>query len=252
MDNIIGKTLNFKTPSGMNVVIREQNGDDDEIISKMKNATDGSAVNKFIAAIVMDCNGHRPTYENILKWKVRDKYYVLLKSRIFSIGDNLIFKYKCINNDCGKETEYEENLNPYDRDFSKPIDETNNDFDYQIQPYETGEASEIELLLSSGKKIKYELLNGNSEKMLLAANKDEISKNTELIVRSIQWYNEGKWQKLSNFRIMSPRDMKEIRSHINKHDLPFEAISELKCPYCKNSSKVSLLAQPDFFFPQEP
>jgi len=245
------KTLTFKTPSKFEITIREQDGADDETISKLKNAMDGSAVNKLVASIITDYKGKRVTPEDVLKFKNRDKYYILFKSRVFSIGDSITYKHKCSNPDCQKETTYEEDLKQYDRDFSKADTDTKTDFEYQVQPYLNGDKLEEELTLSSGKKVKYKYLNGESEKQMLASNKDEMTKNTELMVRDIQWFHEDKWQLLRNFKVMSPKDMAEIRRHIKLHDLTFEAISELKCPYCQTLDRVSLMAQPDFFFPQE-
>lgn len=251
---LLSNTLKFKVPSGFEVVIREQNGDDDDIISRLKNNNDGTSINKFIASICLSVEGlpGKPSHNDILKWKNRDKYYVLLKSRIFSLGDTLTYKYKCINPNCGKEETFEEDLKLYDRDFSKPVEETNNGFKYQIQPYLTGEPV-VELDLTSGKKVRYKYLNGLSEKKLLEINKDEISKNTELLVRDMEYFNSSnnQWTKLQRFDVFSSRDMMEIRSHISKHDIPFDAVSECKCPYCETVANISLLAQPSFFFPQE-
>ena len=247
----LGKTLTFKTPSGFDVTIREQDGADDETISKLKNAMDGTAVNKLVSSIITDYKGGRVTPETILKFKNRDKYYILFKSRVFSIGDSITYKHKCPNLECQKDTIYEEDLNQYDRDFSKPEEETKTDFPYQVQPYINADKLEEEIGLSSGKKVKYKYLNGESEKKLLAANKDEINKNTELLVRDIQWWHEDKFQPLMNFKVMSTKDMAEIRKHIKLHDSPFEAISEVRCPVCQTTDKISLMAQTDFFFPQE-
>ena len=250
----LSNTTKFKTPSLFEVTIREQDGNDDEIISKMKNATDGSAVNKFVASIIIDSSlnpGHRLTHNDILKWKNKDKYYVLFKSRIFSLGAELIYKYKCTKENCGKESTYEEDLSRYDRDFNKPDKDTDTGFIGQVTAYPNGEQTQAELQLSSGKKIRYKYLNGLSEKKLLEMNKEEISKNTELVVRDIEWHFEEKWQKLSNFKVFTAREMGEIRKHIKENDLPFDAISECTCPFCHNTDRISLMAQPDFFFPAE-
>ena len=251
MENILGKTSKFKTPSGFEITIREQTGEDDEVISKMKNNNDGSAINKFVASIIVECSlypGKKLTANEILKWKVRDKYYTLFKSRMFSLGEELIYKHKCSNINCNKESDYEEDLKPYDRDFSLPEQESKTDFKYQVIPYKNGELT-AEFRLSSGKEIKYKYLSGLSEKKLLDFNKEEISKNTELVVREIELLIGDKWQLIENFKVFSAREMSEIRKHIKENDLPFEAISECQCPFCSTIDQISLMAQPDFFFP---
>lgn len=246
----LGNTLTFKVPSGFEVTIREQDGEDDDIISKMKNSQDGSSISKFVSSILLGTSltKGRPTPNDIQVWKNRDKYHVLLKSRIFSLGSEILYKHKCTA--CKKETNYEEDLKPYDRDFSKSPEDSDNGFKFQIQPYINGEALEAELTLQSGKRIKYKYLNGLSEKKLLDFPKDDMSKNTELLLRGIEWFYQDRWQKIENFKVFSARDMKEIRTHVEKHDLPFEAASECTCPFCENVDTISLITQPDFFFPR--
>lgn len=249
MENLF-KEQTFLTPSGYSVTIREQNGEDDDIISRMKDVGDNSALNKFLSGIITNCelsNG-RVTANDILKWKNKDKYYVLFKSRLFSIGNEITFDHECTS--CGKKTSYEESLTQYDRDFSKG-EEGKTDFTFQVTPYPKGMETTAELTLSSGKVIKIDYLNGLGEKKLLEFNKEEISKNTELLVRNIQWLNGEKFQKLENFRVLSTKDMSEIRKHLLTNDTQFEAVSELKCPFCNNKDHISLLTQPDFFFPRE-
>jgi hypothetical protein len=254
MENISKfNTTSFKTPSGFEVTIREQNGDDDDIISRMKDSLDGTAINNFISSIVVSSSikpGGKLTPDDVINLKNRDKYYILLKSRIFSLGSEITYKHKCSNVTCGKETEYEEDLKPYDFDFSKP-DEKPSGFKYQILPYKNGQSPEAEIKLSSGKKIRYTYLNGIGDKKLLELNKDDISKNTELLVRSIQCEINGKWQQLENFKFLTAREMSEIRKHVADNDTQFEAISEVICPFCKNIDHISLLTEPTFFFPLE-
>ncbi len=253
MEQILApNTIKFKTPSGMEVTIREQDGGDDEIISKMKNATDGTAVNKFVASITVE---PKVTANDVLKWKNKDKYYVLYRSRRFSLGDEITYKHNCSSQQCNKESNYDEDLKPFDFDFSDP-NALPSGFKYQVTPYVNKEKTTREITLSSKKRIRYKYLDGLSEKALLALPKEEFSKNTELIVRNLEWYQEageegGKWIKVQNFKIFSAIDMREIRADVKEQDMPFEAISEAKCPYCNTVDGISLLSQPDFFFPGE-
>lgn len=249
----LGKVLKFTTPSKFEVTIREQTGEDDEIISRLKNASDGSSVNKFAASIIVETSLDikKPTPNDILKWKNKDKYYTLFKSRIFSLGDTITYKHACSNADCKRENDFEEDLLQYDRDFSKDDLTSANDFKYQITPYPNGAESGHEFTISSGKKLRYLYLNGLSEKELLGMNKDNISKNTELTVRKLEWFNQDKWLTVTSFKSFSSREMVEIRESIKKNDQPFDAITEAECPYCKTVDKISLMTQPDFFFPGE-
>lgn len=250
----LGDTLKFKVPSGFDLTIREQNGEDDETISKMKHALKGDSVNAFVAAIVLkssiDGDGI-VSMEKVNLWKNRDKYYALLKSRMFSLGNEITYDHTCSNSNCGKTSTYEEDLLPYDRDFSLPSEETKTDFKYQVQPYTYGLSPQIELRLTSGKELRYKYLNGESEKKLLDMDKNEVSKNTDISVRSLEWNNNGTWQKIQSFKMFSSREMAEIRKHIKENDMPFEVLSECICPYCSNKDYISLISQPGFFFPGE-
>ncbi len=250
---VVGKTSKFITPSKFEVTIREQTGDDDEIISRIKNASDGSSVNKFASSIILETSLDikKPTPNDILKWKNKDKYYVLFKSRLLSLGTTITYKHTCSNSDCKKDNDFEEDLLQYDRDFSKDDTTSANGFKYQVTPYPNGAELQHEFAISSGKKFRYTYLNGLSEKELLGMNKDNISKNTELTVRKLEWFDQDKWITLSSFKSFSSKEMVEIRESIKKNDEPFDAITEAECPYCKTVDRISLMVQADFFFPGE-
>lgn len=249
---LLGRTTTFKTPSKFEVTIREQDGGDDDIISKVKDATDGSAINKFVSGLILNCsitpNNGKPSPNDVLKWKLRDKYYVMYKSRIFSLGADLFYYHECSNPECKQKSPYEEDLSIYDNDFDNPVEEGS---EYRVLPYSDGDKLKAEFTTRNGFQIRYNYLNGLAEKKLLKINKDEISKNTELLIRDIEWCRDEKWQPLQNFKVIPALDMQDIRTHVKKNDTPFEAISECICPYCKTVDKISLLSLPDFFFPQE-
>ena len=97
LHELFGETITLTTPSGYKVVLRQQTGDDDDIISSANLAQDGTSINKFVAGIVVDTdfnsNG-RLTLEDILKMKLSDKYFILFSSRIFSLGQIINFNYE--------------------------------------------------------------------------------------------------------------------------------------------------------------
>lgn len=246
---LLGNTLSFTTPSKFQVQIRETNGEDDETISKLKNAMDGTSIDKLLAGIILDNSKtkSRLSPEEIMKWRNNDRYYTIFKSRLFSLGSEITYSHKCTG--CGKTKDWDEDLTQYDRDFSKPDKESDNKFKYQVQPY-PDDKLEAEFSISSGKKFKYMYSNGEVEKSLLDIDKNEISMNTKLTVRKLSWWNEDKWMPLSSFRNFSSKEMTEIRKEVGKDD-NFEAVSECKCPSCGVTDKISLMLQPGFFFPGE-
>lgn len=248
-----GKTLTFRLPSGFDVTIREQNGNDDDILSKVSNLKDGSSMGKFLSAIIIE---PKLSMETINNWKARDKYYAIFKSRVFSLGESVTFKHKCSNTNCGKETDWEEDLTQFDNDFMveplKPEDEGYKEPNkYQIQKYPNGDLPTHEINLSSGKKVRFTYKNGESERKLLDIKENDISKNTELLIRNLEFFDNLKWQKVQHFGLFNPKDMVEIRNNVKLFDSDWDAVAELNCPHCHNTDLISLVTQPTFFFPEE-
>lgn len=254
---LTGNTTSFVTPSKLHIVIREQNGEDEDVISKQRNLIKGDAIHYFLAGIIQTVNGQKVGSSYVEGMRNRDKYYTLLKSRIFSLGSELTYRHRCSNPNCNKpqgqdDPMYEEDLSLYDRDFSEnaPVDKRE-EFKYRIQPY-IQEGTHRELKLSTGKELRYKFLTGVEEKKVLQKDRENMSKNSDIMLRELEWKNgNDQWQKVSHFGIFSSREMAAIRKDIEKHDMPFEAISECTCPFCGNVDQISLLAQPDFFFPGE-
>src|SRR3972149_804467 len=148
----IGKTLEVPMPSNFSITIREQNGEDDEVISRVGDATDGNSINIFLTRIIIAnslLNGGKTSLADILSWRLRDKYYLLLKSRIHSMGPNLDFDFICTNVKCAKLSHYTEDLSLYDWDLSKPTPKLGelNYFAHRIQPFEHINSKERELSL---------------------------------------------------------------------------------------------------------
>lgn len=252
-----GNTSEFVSPSKLNIVIREQNGDDEDVISKQKNLIKGDAIHYFLAGVMITVNGNKVSSTFVENMRNRDKYYTLLKSRIFSLGSELNYRHHCSNPDCSKpqgqeDPLYEEDLSLYDMDFSEnaPKDDRP-DFQYRIKPY-VQEGTHRELKLDTGKELRYKFLTGIEEKKVLQKDRSSMSKNSDIMLRELEWKNEiDQWQKVTHFGIFSSKEMRQLRKDIEINDMPFEAVSECTCPFCGTIDYISLLAQPDFFFPGE-
>ena len=255
-EQVIGKTVEFIAPSGGLFVIREQNGDDDDLISNSHYAKNGDHLNHFIAAIVVSTDttsSKRLTAKDVLNMKVRDKYAILLKSRIFSLGSEIRFEYDW-GSDRGGKVEYTEDLNQFiwdysDEDFPLIGDEGYNES--RIRPYLDGKSTHRELELSSGKKIRYEYLNGVSERYLLELPPVKLTKNAELKARNIEQYVDNQWHKVESFRYFTPGDMREIRDDAKLYDPETMLTSELENPKTGEKIHFPVILAPDFFFPGE-
>ena len=260
LQDFYGKVEKFKSPSGYYFTIREQNGDDEDIISRMKDAKDGSSVNKFIAAIVVDndyTDNSRLTESQVESLKLNDKYYILLKSRILSLGTDLSYTHKCGNQHCEKENDYEECLTNFDQNLeltdynTESIDDPYKDI--RVKPYKHGKEEFREFTLYSGKRVRYKYLDGKGEKRIINLNKDNITINQPLLSRDLSLLREDggsdQWVKIQRFDVFTSREMKEIRKDVMENDKQFTIDSEVICPHCNNKEVISLILLPDFFFP---
>jgi|SRR6478609_5110199 len=246
-------TLDFTLPSGNTLRIREQNGEDDDILSKVKDNRDGSAMHNFIAQIILELNGQavKLTAAEVAKWKLRDKYFTLFKSRKFSLGDLVIFDHKFMD---GTTIGFEENLTQYDYDYSTlsvksmPKKGESGYNSLLAQPYPNGKDS-IEHTLTSGKKIMYDFMTGVYEGETLTRDEATMSINDKLRYRKFKLFHEGKWEVIERFNMFTSREMHEIRTHLEVNDPDFTLTSVVKNPDTGMNETISLLMVQDFFFP---
>lgn len=254
MENYTGKELEVTLPSGFAVTIREQNGNDDDILSNVANATTGVSFAKFLAEIIIKDHrtGHRINFEKILDWKVNDLYYLILASRVHSLGAEVEFRVLCSTPTCKRTTRFEEDLTHFLSDFSRTNPKEGEDgyFKYRAIPYPHGADVDVIKELSTGKKIKFNYLTVIGENEYLKSNAETLSTNKQLLVRNIALGTEGnQWIPLANFGIFSPREMMEIRTAVKNEDIEWEPIMECICPHCKLQQNISVVQQPDFFYP---
>jgi hypothetical protein len=260
LDHYNVPTTNIVMPSGFTVEIREQNGDDDDVLSRIQDVNDGSSVHKFIAGIIMShsLGTTKLTATDILNWKLQDKYYLLFKSRLFSLGKDIVFTHKFPD---GTTIDFEEDLSIYDWDLSKPLPpefimegdkkKPNPEyFKYRITPHAGGSEPSRTLTLSSKKIVKYDYITGVGEYYLLQKNQDDVSKNDELRARNLQMNIDGKFQTIEVFKLFNPTDMREIREDMEKYDsLDFRVLCDVTSPKDGYTETISLIMNPSFFFP---
>ena len=95
LDLYPGEKKTLLLPGGYQVIIREQNAKDDETLSNVLLAKDVSNINLFITDIIVynHLTNAKQTLEDTVKMRLRDKYFVLIASRIFSLSQTLKFEY---------------------------------------------------------------------------------------------------------------------------------------------------------------
>ena len=255
----------FTLPSGYSCEIREQNGEDEEILSNPATIKNFMNINEFIAGIVIHTDftaSGKFLVKDVLKLPLLDRAVILINSRIFSLGSELEFTYKWPRPENSKsqaEFTYTQDLNDYIfEDYgNKPTDE---EFDLKPDavPYYLLEEdkdnpgkvklTDLHFTLSSGKEIMWDVATVESEQYLMKLGIDNISRNKDLIARNLRLKVDGNWEKVQNFRLFSVKDMAEMRKEILSSDPTFTGNTDIEDPITHNKAQVSILSLPTFFY----
>lgn len=259
LTQLTGSTRKFRLPSGFNASIREQNGHDDDILSNEALAKDLTNIDMFICNIVMDtdlpfANNNKLTMQNVGQLLLKDKYFLLFASRIHSMGSIMKIKFDWGKED-GGEMLYEEDIEKYIWDYNEPMPQPGEEgyFDQRMQPYEVDNPFEWQnIVLKSGKNLRFKLLNIKAEKEILKLKPDEVNRNVEIRKRFLEQEVEGgNWVKVSNFKYFSKRDMIELHKLVFSIDKPFTGLTELQNPKTGQVLNYPVIQSPDFLYPEE-
>jgi len=253
---IYGNVKELVTPSGYKVVIREQNGEDDSILSNALGVREGTSTDAFIRSIVVATdwtdNGKLSKVDTD-HMKLCDKYSTMITSRIFSLGQIINFSYTWLDENSKElEVEYEEDLGLYIWDYSKsfPKEGDPDFYKYRIKPHIHGLDKQREITLNSGKMVRYYFIDSLGENYQLTQEEIDTSINSELLARRLELSVNGKWVKVENFKAFSSRDMSEIRTDVENNESILNIFSDIQNPITKRIIRFPILNSPDFFFPR--
>lgn len=241
-------TTKVNLPSGRVFVIREQTGADDEILTTITDRDSGEleAIHKFLAGIVIgEYKGEEELtkvgLDGINNLLIRDKYALLIKARIFSLGNYVKFEY-----DFGEvfgKAEFVEDLNNYIIDYSDKDAETTH---LTILPYQSINPISIEV---EDRHFVLDLLSSKGEIAIANAR----TPNINLILTSrnlrVKDLNTGKYNPVINFSALTGRSMAIIRSEVRLRDYAPSLVSQISNPVTGETLDIPLLGIPDFFFP---
>jgi len=249
------RKLEVFMPTGQTYTIRETNGEDDDIMSKVANHKDNTAIATFLSRIIVS---EKVTPEQILDWPIANKYYLLLKSRIHSLGNILKFKYdwNVPGTDETQTFEYEEDLNKYDAPLKDIMAATDPSIELkkltpiQIRPYTFPNTLEIEHTLTTGQKIMFTRLNSHGERKAADKPVEETTINDKLRLRDLKVLTtEHGWIKVENFKGFSGKEMVEIRKFVEENEVSFEMPMKIENPNTKQVTYAPLISLTDFFYP---
>lgn len=248
------RTITFFVPSGYQYEIREQNGEDEEILSNPKDLKDLMNFTKFIQAIVVKTDftqSGKLTIQDVLKMPVNDRYCILFQSRIFSLGDTVEFSFTW--NEGGK-VEYEQDVNEllFD-DYSENARASLTEEQLNAKPdaipfYPEGKTFQFEITLSTGKNVRFNLLDGEGERKLVSLPKEKQTRNSPLLCRNLELEVDGKWEKVQNFSIFTVKETHEIRKRVLEVDPTFEGAVDIENPTNGETLRFPIITAPGFFF----
>lgn len=247
-----GDVIELVTPSKYKVIIRQQTGEDDDVVSDPSGSFMGESLNKFVQGIIIKhglCDNKAPSYQDIEDMKLCDKYFVIIASRIFSLSNILRFEYEWPD---GITAEYEENLEDFIWDYSLEEFPHKGDKGYnskRIPPHKhQGTGMEFDI---GKKKFKFTFINGVGEKYLMTLPMKDLSKNAELKARDLHMEIGEKWVKVDNFKALSAREMVEIRKTVFDNDPVMDIATDIPHPKSGETLSFGILTTPDFLFPRE-
>jgi len=243
-------TMKFKSPSGKVFELREQNGADDELLSRIS-TTPGKELeimNQFLASIIVSIDGEEPiTVESLKSVLLRDKYAMLIRARVFSLGEELKFEYQWDKDK--PPTEYSEDLMNFIWDYEKPFPgETSGEYFHQrIKPYPESSKEGFFEVRAGKRNYRLDYLTGAGEEMLFAEKTTNV--NSHLVARNLTIETDQGQEIVKSFKEISSRDLAIIRSEVAKQDPIPEAEVSVENPYTGSVEVIPLLAIRDFFFP---
>ena len=240
----------FTCPLGNIFTIREQNGDDDDILSNPTTQKGLMNLSHFISAIVLDMDGNgKITVDQALNLPANTRWAIILNSRIFSIDPMLEFTYDW-GRELGGVVAYEQDL----RDLLYNYENLPTEKDIESKPdaipyYTVKTSTDLEILTKSGKSLLFDLASGSSEAYVVGLEPERQTKNQELVSRNLRLKVGEKYEKVENFKMFSVKDMAEIRRAVFAADPPFTGEVEIQNPNYPNlKTKVNIFGVENFFF----
>lgn len=248
------RTTTFTGPSGYTYTIREQNGEDENILSNQNDIKNIMHLTKFISAIVVDTDAttsHKLTIDGALNLPALDRYAILVHSRIFSLGNDMVFTYKWP--DVSEPTEYTDTISDYIfTDYSQEPTEEELEAKPNAIPYypDRDFCKEGKVItLSSGKQVSFKALTGVGEQYVINLPVEKQTRNSELIARDLCLSVNGNFEKVTNFSLFNPRDMAEIRKAVSTFDPVFVGLTQIDHPTDPNQkTQIPIFALQSFFF----
>jgi len=241
--DISSRTLEVYLPHHLTVTIRERNGEDESILSRMEDFTSGIAIPKFLSSILVE---PKLTPQEIQAWPVRSKWYLMYKERMWQYSSLVSWDQSFDYRGQVFSVPYEEDIQWFDRDLKNGQEVEK---EGQIIAYPK-DSKHIIHTTASGKVVRMNYLTGEAEQFLLESKTmDNLDINDRLRIRNFELQdNKGTWHKVDRFNMFTGRDMQEIRKYLEGADPDFNLNVSVKNPKTGDVTQVTLMQILSFFF----
>lgn len=247
----LNRIFSFVAPSGHSYSIREQNGEDDDILSNPLTSQNLMNLSMFMSSIIVDQNfypGKKTiTPEEVLDLPCNDRYSILINSRIHSIGNILEFTHDWGSN-LGK-VNYEVDLNDFV--FNKPLSEvTDEELEKKPEaiPFYPDYKKTIQFSIGE-KEFEFDLITGRGEQYQIELPLEKRTANQKIKARNLRLKVNNTFEKVSNFRMFSVKEMAVIRKTIAEYDPLFSGNTKIVHPSNPELvDYVNVLGIPGFFW----
>lgn len=238
-------------PSKNKVTIREQTGDDEEILSRATSEK-GANVLAYLASVIIHDEelGRKPLTTDVGLYQPNDINYLLFKCRRHNLGDDFKFEHTCENPECGCTQNYLEDLKIFDGDlFSK--DYKPHRFGVRANP--SGNIKSLEFTLASGKQLRMNILSQTAQTTALDMPADKRTVMQNFYARNLEMLYNDQWIEVTSFMGFGPKETTELRNILKNSDIlnEFAPLAHIVCPECKTPDYINILLHSDFFFPTE-
>lgn len=244
----------FTVPSGYVYTIREQNGNDDDILSSKVDLDKLMNISNFISAIVVKTDATttgRLTPEEAFHLPVLDRSVILIQSRILSLGEELEFDFSW---DGKEQTDYSQNLNDLIFNYSETATKEMIASKPEAVPYYPllNKFKDIPINTTSGKSLLFDILTNDKEVEYINLPLSQQTKNQKLIVRNLRMKVDEAFIKVNNFELFSVKDMVEINKAVKAFDPTFNAAVTISNPNNPiQKVPINIFSLDSFFYLEE-
>lgn len=229
------QTETITLPSGLQAVVREMTGEDEDILTNEKLVKAGRAQNQLIGNLLVKLDGKKPAGQDVQEMYSADRAAVLLHARVLTFGTEFEGETECSNDDCKSRIAVHVDDLLHDLKFT-PLEGT----------------SEHTVLLPSGKTAHLRPMKGSDEARLLQARqKGELV--TELLfsrIIEVEGIDPKNRNELRAWLKSAPlRERRALRESLEKHEFGYQTQIDVTCPICNTDQKVDVMSLTGFFFP---